>query len=110
MTQQVLPNIVGQYFAGRQLGEERRDRNTLRDLMPQAMQGDPNAQAQIAAISPQHAGVAQSGHKEKLLKMRGAAKYMMAAIQSGDPQKIQAAHQAVSGYLARETGQQVPPQ
>lgn len=110
MTQQILPNIVGQYFAGRQMGEERRDRNTLRELMGPAMQGDPNAQAQVAAISPQHAGVAQSGHKEKLLKMRGAAKYMMAAIQSGDPQKIQAAHSAVAGYLARETGQQVPPQ
>ena len=117
------PNIPGAVQAGvqtanqnalgniavRQAMQQQNDAQTIRQIAPQVVAGDPSAYAQAAAISPDQANSLQSAGDAQLAKIRGAINYLDSQT---TPQAKEAAYQnAVKPFLAplaAANGHQVP--
>jgi hypothetical protein len=114
----MFPNIVGQY----QQGFDRGRQQLATRLAGQAFTAQPDQQqvalGQLAGVDPsaamqmqdrftQQAKAQQVDHNAKL---NGAARFMLDAVNSKDPARIQGAWSAVSPYLSQLTGKQAPPQ
>lgn len=98
---------------GFEQGRQRGERNRFAALTESAMAGDPTATAQQYAINPQQASQVQAGADLTAQKLRGAAKYMRGAVESGNPAAVQGAWNAVRPMLSRvasSTGKPPPPE
>lgn len=118
----LMPNIAGSFQQGFQSGQTQRANR----LLGLGLGGDQNALSQAAVIDPgdamrvqryqqvQQATQAQAQQDQQTAAMKkigGAARYMLAALQTKDPNQIEGAYQAVRPYLA-ELGQaqgKIPP-
>lgn len=125
MADLLLPNIVGQYeqgydrgrgqladrLAGQAFSTQGADRQSalsrLAGVNPQAAFAMQNQFAQQDQLAQQQAQAQQIDHNKKL---NGAARYVLQAVQSGDPNRVQGAWSAVRPYLADLTGKQPPEQ
>lgn len=123
MAELQFPDIVGQYRQGEQYGQQQRA-SKLAGLAYGA-QGDARQSAlgQLAGVNPQLAvGLGNSLQKQDAFaqqqaqtqqvdhakKINGAARYMLQAVQSKDPARIQGAWDSVAPYLSEVTGKQAP--
>ena len=126
MAELMLPNIVGQYQQGYDRG-----RATLADRLAGNAYGAQGADrqaalSQLAAVDPttavnlgnslrlQDQAQAQLQHTQEVnhsAKINGAAKFMVQALETKDPARIQGAYQTVKPYLAELGASQgkVPP-
>ena len=122
-----FPNIVGQYqqgydrgraqladrLAGNAYNASGADRKSalarLAGVDPRAAMGLGSAFQQQDAAQTQAQQAAEVDHNKKI---NGAARFMLAAVQSGDPARIQGAYQSVRPYLAELGASQgkVPPE
>lgn len=110
MANQYLPDTFGAMTNAFAAGRQMRDKESFNSLAQQAYgaQGDARQQAiqQMVGIDPS-SGMKVGGELEnaeiaKLKKMGGAARYLKQAIDSGNPQQIQGAWNAVRPMLQRE--------
>jgi hypothetical protein len=125
MAQLMFPNIVGQFQQGQQYGQmqaanrlagqaygatdptqRQASLSQLAGVDPQLAMGLGNSLRQQDAATAQAQQTEQANQNQKL---NGAAKFMLQAVQSKDPARIQGAWQAVSPYLSQLTGKQAPP-
>ena len=127
MAELQFPNIVGMFQQGQQYGQAQRanklaglaygsqgaDRQAalgqLAGVDPRLAVGLGNAFQQQDAAQQQQAQAQEVDHAKKI---NGAAQFMLAAVQSKDPARIQGAYQAVRPYLAELGASQgkVPPE
>lgn len=105
------PNIAGNFQQGiqtarqnavqniglQQAQQQQADTQTLRDLAPQVVAGDPSAYAQAAALNPDQANALQGAGNNQLTRLRGAINYI---DQQPNAQAKEVAYQtAVKPYL-----------
>jgi hypothetical protein len=127
MAELQFPNIVGQFQQGQQYGQQQRA-NKLAGLAIGSTGGDrQSALGQLGSVDPRLAmGLSsafrqqdaaqvqaqQAAEVDHAKKINGAARFMLAAVQSGDPARIQGAYQSVRPYLAELGAPQgkVPPE
>jgi hypothetical protein len=114
----MFPNIVGQYNQGFDRGRQQ----LATRLAGQAFNAQPDQQqaalGQLASVDPgtamqmqgQLAQQAKAQQVDHNAKLNGAARFMLDAVNSKDPARIQGAWSAVSPYLSQLTGKQAPPQ
>jgi hypothetical protein len=114
----MFPNIVGQYDQGFDRGRQQ----LATRLAGQAFTAQPDQQqaalGQLASVDPgtamqmqgQLAQQAKAQQVDHNAKLNGAARFMLDAVNSKDPARIQGAWSAVSPYLSQLTGKQAPPQ
>ena len=125
MAELQFPNIVGMFQQGQQYGQAQRanklaglaygsqgaDRQAalgqLAGVDPRLAVGLGNAFQQQDAAQQQQAQAQEVDHAKKI---NGAARFMLSAVQSKDPARIQGAWSAVAPYLSELTGKQAPPQ
>lgn len=125
MAELMLPNILGQYnqgfdrgrsmlsdkLAGQAFSAQGADRQSalsrLAGVNPQAAMGLSSAFQRQDALAQQQQQAQEVDHAKKL---NGAARYVLQAVQTGDPNRIQGAWSAVRPYLAELTGKQPPDQ
>lgn len=112
------PNIVGNFNAGVQTGQQNQVFQEKQDAYQQALQnqqnisalapkiiaGDPTATDQAAAIDPTQAATYTDAANQHLRRISGAISYI---DQQSTPQGKEAAYQQVKPYLA-QFGQQPP--
>jgi hypothetical protein len=131
MPQLLMPNIAGTAMQGFQQGQQMQANR----LIGQAMQAPDQRQqllGQAGSIDPrmaltsgsmmdaqaaQQQQMQQDQQKQQLAqqqavmkKVGGAARYMLAAVQTKNPAQIQGAWQSVAPYLTQLTGKQAPAQ
>ncbi|KMM77079.1 hypothetical protein ACP93_02655 [Xanthomonas sp. NCPPB 1128] len=97
-----LTDFMGGYQAGNAIVDQQRqqlNQNKLTNLAPRVVAGDPAAFAQAAAVDPQAAQAYAGAGDNLALKARGAAKYLQAALQSGNQQQIMAARQTIKPFM-----------
>ncbi|MGN6280543.1 hypothetical protein [Frateuria sp.] len=125
MAELQLPNIVGQYSQGFDRGQGQRA-NRLAGLAYSSQGADrQSALGQLAGVDPrlavglgnafqqQDAAQAQAqktAEVDHAKKLNGAARYMLSAVESGDPARIQGSWQSVRPYLAELSGKEPPEQ
>lgn len=101
-------NTMGN-IAVQQAQQQQSDAQTLRQIAPQVIAGDPSAYAQAAALNPDQANSLQGAGDAQLAKIRGAINYL---DQQTTPEAKQAAYQnAVKPFLAplaAANGHQIP--
>jgi hypothetical protein len=116
----LLPNIVGQYNQGYQLGQEQK----FNDLAGQAINASPDQRSNLLALAGRVDPISavrigsylqdQDAERLKTQQMQqgalmqrvnGAARFMLDAVNSKDPARIQGAYQTVRPFLA-QLGQQ----
>jgi polyhydroxyalkanoate synthesis regulator phasin len=114
----MFPNLVGQYDQGFDRGRQQ----LATRLAGQAFTAQPDQQqaalGQLASVDPgtamqmqgQLAQQAKAQQVDHNAKLNGAARFMLDAVNSKDPARIQGAWSAVSPYLSQLTGKQAPPQ
>lgn len=110
----MLPDIVGQYNQGFDRGRAQYA-TKLAGLAINGQGADrASALGQLAGVNPQAAMGLQKDFQQQDVdhnkKLNGAARYMLQAVESKDPARIQGAWQGVAPYLAQLTGKQVPSQ
>ena len=126
MAELQFPNIVGQFQQGQQYGQAQRA-NKLAGLAYGAQGADRQAAlSQLASVDPrmalgmgsalqqQDAAQAQYQQAQEVnhaQKINGAARFMVQALETKDPARIQGAYQTVKPYLAELGAAQgkVPP-
>ena len=101
-----MANALSDFIGGVQAGDaitsqqrQQRNQNMLTQLAPQVIAGDPAAYAQAAAVDPGAAQSYASAGDNLALKARGAAKYLQQALQSGNPNQINAARQTIKPFM-----------
>jgi hypothetical protein len=116
-----MPNILDTYNQGVDRGKQNRladlagqaygatgeQRNAL---VGQAVGVDPQQGFALAGQLHQQEATEQSAKDAQLKKLGGAARFMLQAIKSGNPQQVQGAYQAVRPFLASASGKEPPPQ
>lgn len=123
MAQLLFPDIAGSTLQGFQQGQQMRANR----LIGQAMQNPDDSQgylAQAGAIDPrlamgvqgqmqaqqaQQAQTQQAQQDMAAKKLRGAALYAEAAVNSGDPSRVAAAQATLAPYLKQLTGKDIGP-
>lgn len=109
------PNIVNSLRQGFMFGKQKReieqqeaDRNELRSLAAPAASGDISAQDRAMAIDPQRGQqYAQAGDR-RINQLRGYIDYVERARATGNPQQLNAALAAGSGFIGQLTGKPGP--
>lgn len=121
MAELQFPNIVGMFQQGQQYGQAQRA-NKLAGLAYSSQGADrQSALGQLAGVDPrlavglgntfqQQDAAQQKQEVDHAKKINGAARFMLAAVQSGDEARKQGAYQSVRPYLAEVTGKEPPPQ
>lgn len=118
MPQLLMPNMVDAYNKGQATGRESR----LAQLAGQAYNANPQQQGQLVGqmvgLDPRQGlaiggaldqrNAAQQSVQNK--KLNAAASYLLNAVRTNDPQKIDHAYQATRPVVESVTGQQLPPQ
>lgn len=103
--------IATNRLAGEALNATGADRQSalgrLASINPQAALSLQDRFQQQAATQQQQAQAKEVDHAQKI---NGAARFMLSAVQSKDPARIQGAWNAVAPYLSELTGKQAPPQ
>jgi hypothetical protein len=104
-------DIATAYQGGLLFGQQQRDRKRmegereqLRNLAPQIMQGDPAAYTQAAAINPEAAGQYQSAGDQQYRRLMNVSKMMRDAINTGNPTAKQRAFQTIKPFLSQMAG------
>lgn len=104
-------DIATAYQGGLLFGQQQRDRKRmegereqLRNLAPQVMQGDPAAFSQAAAINPEAASTYQSAGDSQYRRVTNVAKMMRDAINTGNPTAKQRAFQTIRPFLSQMAG------
>ena len=104
-------DIATAYQDGLLFGQQQRDRKRLegereqlRSLAPQIMQGDPAAYTQAAAINPEAAGQYQSAGDQQYRRLMNVSKMMRDAINTGNPTAKQRAFQTIKPFLSQMAG------
>ena len=111
-------DIATAYQGGLLFGQQQRDRKRmegereqLRNLAPQIMQGDPAAYTQAAAINPEAAGQYQSAGDQQYRRLMNVSKMMRDAISTGNPTAKQRAFQTIKPFLSQMApGRPIPEQ
>lgn len=111
-------DIATAYQGGLLFGQQQRDRKRmegereqLRNLAPQIMQGDPAAYTQAAVISPEAAGQYQSAGDQQYRRLMNVSKMMRDAINTNNPTAKQRAFQTIRPFLSQmAAGRPVPEQ
>jgi hypothetical protein len=111
-------DIATAYQGGLLFGQQQRDRKRmegereqLRNLAPQIMQGDPAAYTQAAAINPEAAGQYQSAGDQQYRRLMNVSKMMRDAINTGNPTAKQRAFQTIKPFLSQMApGRTIPEQ
>jgi hypothetical protein len=104
-------DIATAYQGGLVFGQQQRDRKRmegereqLRNLAPQIMQGDPAAFSQAAAINPEAATTYQSAGDQQYRRLMNVSKMMREAINTNNPTAKQRAFQTIRPFLSQMTG------
>lgn len=104
MADLMFPNIVGSYNQGFDRGQALQA-NQLAGKLIASQGNDTASRDQLAAINP---GMEQSltnsitdQQDQHMAKLAGAARYVLSAVQSGNPTQIQGAYNAVKPFLAQ---------
>jgi hypothetical protein len=111
-------DIATAYQGGLLFGQQQRDRKRmegereqLRNLAPQIMQGDPAAYTQAAVINPEAAGQYQSAGDQQYRRLMNVSKMMRDAINTGNPTAKQRAFQTIKPFLSQMApGRPIPEQ
>lgn len=106
---QLADKLAGQAFSG-QGADRQAALGQLAGVNPQAAMAMQNQFQQQDQLAQQQAQAQQVDHAKKI---NGAANYMLQAVKSGDPSRIQGAYQTVRPYLAElgaQEGKVPPPQ
>lgn len=125
MADLMYPNILGQFNQGYDRGQGQLANKLAgqaysatgdqqRSLLGQLVGVDPRMGTalggQIQQQQAQQAQTQQAQEVDHAKKINGAAQYVLQAYQSGKPEAVQGAYQAVRPYLAEITGKEPPPQ
>ena len=121
MAELQLPNILGQYNQGYGNGQSMLANKLAGQAFNAPADQRQSLLGQLAGVNPQAAMGMQSRFQQQdqaqqakqvdhAKKINGAANYVLQAVQSKDPARIQGAYQAVRPYLAELTGKEPPPQ
>lgn len=104
-------DIASAYQGGLLFGQQQRERKRLegereqlRNLAPQIMQGDPAAFSQAAAINPEAATTYQSAGDQQYRRLMNVSKMMRDAINTNNPAAKQRAFQTIRPFLSQMTG------
>lgn len=110
-----MPNIFDSFMRGQQAGmahrqfqQQQQDRDSLRQLAPQVIAGDPAAYSQAAAISPEAAGSYADAGDAPYRKLRNAVQLVDRAKSTGNPVALKAALTQISPYIQQLTGKPGP--
>lgn len=110
-----MPNIFDSFMRGQQAGmahrqfqQQQQDRDSLRQLAPQVIAGDPAAYSQAAAISPEAAGKYADAGDAPYLRLRNAVQLVDRAKSTGNPVALKAALTQISPYIQQLTGKPGP--
>ena len=104
-------DIASAYQGGLVFGQQQKERKRmegereqLRNLAPQIIQGDPAAFSQAAAINPEAATTYQSAGDQQYRRLMNVSKMMRDAINTNNPTAKQRAFQTIRPFLSQMTG------
>lgn len=120
-----MPDYLGQVLRGYQAGQGIATNRLAGEAFNASGADRQSALGQLANVNPQAAmslqdrfqqqdaaqqQQAQTQEVDHAKKINGAARFMLQAVQSKDPARIQGAWSSVAPYLSEVTGKQAPPQ
>lgn len=120
-----MPDYLGQVLRGYQAGQGIATNRLAGEALNAPPANRQSALGQLASVNPQAAmslqdrfqsqdamqqQQAQAQEVDHAKKINGAARFMLQAVQSKDPARIQGAWNSVAPYLSEVTGKQAPPQ